>query len=115
MGKKARSIGSVLLTGRNGFIAYHIIATISEEDPDCVIHSLGNFINSDQNRHQNSNVHYQQADIASASDVEGFMTIAQPGTIFYRASPVFRGESKSTYTRIIVDETYNLLSAIEKV
>jgi transposase-like protein len=43
------------------------------------------------------------------------MTIAQPGTIFYRASPVFRGESKSTYTRIIVDGTYNLLSAIEKV
>jgi nucleoside-diphosphate-sugar epimerase len=37
MGEKARSIGPVLLTGGNGFIAYHIIATIPEEDPDCVI------------------------------------------------------------------------------
>ncbi|KAL4756074.1 C-3 sterol dehydrogenase/C-4 decarboxylase family protein [Aspergillus foveolatus] len=113
MDRRSRCIGPVLLTGGNGFIAYHIIAKILEEDPSCVIHSLD--INIDRNRHPNANVHYHQADIASAADVEKIMNISQPVTIFHLASPAFSGESKSTYTRVMVHGARNLLLGIEKV
>ncbi|KAL4977900.1 hypothetical protein BDW66DRAFT_131298 [Aspergillus desertorum] len=106
-------LGPVLVTGGNGFVAYHIIAKILAEDPYCVIHSLD--VNIDRNRHPNPNVHYHKADISSASDVERVMQVARPVTVFHLASPLFTGLPETTYTRVIVHGTHNLLAAIDNV
>ncbi|RAO69024.1 uncharacterized protein BHQ10_005036 [Talaromyces amestolkiae] len=102
-------LGPVLLTGGNGFVAYHIIAKILSEEPNCIIHSLD--VNVDRNRHPNSNVHYHQADLASAADVERVMQIARPVTIFHTASPEFSNAPVSSYYHTIVDGTEHLLKA----
>lgn len=106
-------LGPVLLTGGNGFVAYHIIAKILAEEPDCSIHSID--VNIDRNRHPNENVHYHQGDLASAADVERVMQIAQPITIFHTASPEFSNAPVSSYHHIIVDGTHHLLNAASKV
>lgn len=106
-------LSPVLLTGGNGFVAYHIIAKILSEEPDCIIHSLD--VNTDRNRHPNANVHYHRADLASAADVERVIQIARPLTIFHTASPEFSNAPVSAYYHIIVDGTYHLLDAAVKV
>lgn len=106
-------LGPVLITGGNGFVAYHIISKILSEDPDCSIHSLD--VNIDRNRHPNANVHYHQADLASAADVERVMQIVRPVTIFHTASPEFSNAPVSSYHHIIVEGTQNLLNAAIKV
>jgi sterol-4alpha-carboxylate 3-dehydrogenase (decarboxylating) len=106
-------LGPVLLTGGNGFVAYHIIAKVLLEEPDCSIHSLD--VNIDRNRHPNANVHYHRADLASASDVERVMQIARPVTIFHTASPEFSNAPLSSYHNIIVDGAQHLLNAAVKV
>ncbi|KAE8149819.1 hypothetical protein BDV25DRAFT_130090 [Aspergillus avenaceus] len=106
-------LGPVLVTGGNGFIAYHIIAKILEEDPNCIIHCLD--VNIYRNRHGNVNVHYHQADLATPSDVEKVMQIARPVTIFHTASPEFSDQPESAYYRIIVDGTSHLLQSARKV
>ncbi|KAL3475062.1 hypothetical protein BJX99DRAFT_167884 [Aspergillus californicus] len=107
------SIGPVLVTGGNGFIAYHIIAKILEEEPDCRIHSID--VNVDRNRHPNPNVHYHHGDLASVEDVQRIMQIARPVTIFHLASPEFSDAPVSAYHRIIVDGIHYLLDAAKKV
>jgi sterol-4alpha-carboxylate 3-dehydrogenase (decarboxylating) len=106
-------LGPVLVTGGNGFVAYHIIAKILAEEPDCSIHSLD--VNIERNRHANENVHYHRADLALAADVERVMQIARPVTIFHTASPEFSDAPVSAYHRIIVDGTHHLLDAARKV
>ncbi|KAI7973758.1 hypothetical protein EIK77_001821 [Talaromyces pinophilus] len=106
-------LSPVLLTGGNGFVAYHIIAKILSEEPDCSIHSLD--VNIDRNRHPNTNVHYHRADLASAADVERVIQIARPLTIFHTASPEFSNAPVSAYYHIIVDGTHHLLDAAVKV
>ncbi|OKL60191.1 hypothetical protein UA08_04919 [Talaromyces atroroseus] len=106
-------LGPVLVTGGNGFVAYHIIAKILAEEPDCDIHSLD--VNVDRNRHPNANVHYHRADLASAADVERVMHIAQPVTIFHTASPEFSDAPVSAYHNIIVDGSRHVLNAAVKV
>lgn len=107
------SLGPVLVTGGNGFVAYHIIAKILEEEAQCSIHSLD--INTTRNRHSNANVHYHQADLASAADVARVMELARPVTIFHTASPEFSDAPISAYQSIIVDGTHHLLDAAAKV
>ncbi|KAE8364478.1 hypothetical protein BDV27DRAFT_172313 [Aspergillus caelatus] len=107
------SIGPVLVTGGNGFIAYHIIAKILEEEPDCSIHSID--VNIDRNRHPNPNVHYHHSDLACVEDVQRIMQIARPVTIFHTASPGFSDAPESAYQRIIVDGAHHLLDAAVKV
>ncbi|PIG89708.1 C-3 sterol dehydrogenase/C-4 decarboxylase family protein [Aspergillus arachidicola] len=68
-------------------LAYHIIAKIPEEEPDCSIRSID--VNIDRNRHSNSNVHYHHGDLACVEDVQRIMQIARPVTIFHTASPEF--------------------------
>ncbi|KAB8256725.1 hypothetical protein BDV32DRAFT_160911 [Aspergillus pseudonomiae] len=103
------SIGPVLVTGGNGFIAYHIIAKILEEEPDCNIHSID--VNIDRNRHPNPNVHYHHGDLACVEDVQRIMQIARPVTIFHTASPEFSDAPESAYHRIIVEGAHHLLGA----
>ncbi|KAE8314228.1 hypothetical protein BDV41DRAFT_563872 [Aspergillus transmontanensis] len=107
------SIGPVLVTGGNGFIAYHIIAKILEEEPDCGIHSID--VNIDRNRHPNPNVHYHHGDLACVEDVQRIMQVARPVTIFHTASPEFSDAPESDYHRIIVDGAHHLLDAAVKV
>lgn len=80
----APSLGPVLLTGGNGFVAYRIIAKILEAEPECNIHSLD--VDTSRNRHEHPNVHYHRADLASAADVMRVMELARPVTIFHTAS-----------------------------
>lgn len=106
------SIGPVLVTGGNGFIAYHIIAKILEEEPDCIIHSID--VNVDRNRHPGANVHYHYGDLASFEDVQRIMQIARPVTIFHTASPEFSDAPESAYRGIIVDGAHHLIDAAIK-
>ncbi|RAL14384.1 C-3 sterol dehydrogenase/C-4 decarboxylase family protein [Aspergillus homomorphus CBS 101889] len=107
------SIGPVLVTGGNGFIAYHIIAKILEAEPNCEIHSMD--INVNRNRHPQPNVHYHQGDLSIASDVQHIMALAQPVTIFHTASPEFSDAPETAYRDIIVTGTYHLLAAAHKL
>ncbi|QKX62769.1 uncharacterized protein TRUGW13939_09934 [Talaromyces rugulosus] len=107
------SIGPVLVTGGNGFIAYHIIAKILEEEPGCSIHCID--VNVDRNRHDTPNVHYHQGDLASPEDVERVMQIARPVTIFHTASPEFSDAPVTAYRRVIVDGAHHVLDAALKV
>ncbi|RAH66072.1 NAD(P)-binding protein [Aspergillus aculeatinus CBS 121060] len=104
-----RSHLPVLVTGGNGFIAYHIIAKILESEPECTIHSID--VNTQRNRHAGANVHYHQGDMASAADVQRIMELARPTTVFHTASPEFSDEPESAYRGIIVDGTHHLLAA----
>ena len=106
-------IGPVLVTGGNGFIAYHIIAKIFEEDPNCEIHSID--VNVDRNRHSGPNLHYHHGDLACNEDVQRIVRIAQPLTIFHTASPEFSDAPESAYRSIIVDGANYLLDAAVKV
>ena len=106
-------IGPVLVTGGNGFIAYHIIAKILEEDPSCRIHSID--VNIDRNCYPVPNVHYHYGDLASPQDVERVMQIARPVTIFHTASPEFSDAPVTAYHRIIVDGAHHILDAALKV
>ncbi|KAL4866294.1 hypothetical protein BDV12DRAFT_173197 [Aspergillus spectabilis] len=106
-------LSPVLITGGNGFIAYHIIAKILALEPNCSIHSID--INIDRNRHPNPNVQYHQADVSSPTDVARVMEIAQPVTIFHTASPDISGAApESDYRRVIIDGINILLNAAIK-
>ncbi|KAL4938642.1 hypothetical protein BDV06DRAFT_231628 [Aspergillus oleicola] len=107
------SLSPVLVTGGNGFIAYHIIAKILEEDPGCTIHSID--INTARNRHPNANVHYHDGDMALSADVQRIVQLACPVTIFHTASPEFSDAPVSAYRRIIVDGTRHLLDAAHAI
>ncbi|RAK75465.1 NAD(P)-binding protein [Aspergillus fijiensis CBS 313.89] len=105
----SQELDPVLVTGGNGFIAYHIIAKILESEPECTIHCID--VNTQRNRHAGANVHYHQGDMANAADVQRIMQLARPATIFHTASPEFSDEPESAYRGIIVDGTHHLLDA----
>ncbi|PYI12778.1 C-3 sterol dehydrogenase/C-4 decarboxylase family protein [Aspergillus violaceofuscus CBS 115571] len=107
------TLSPVLITGGNGFIAYHIIAKILETEPECTIHSID--IHTSRNRHAAANVHYHDGDMARAADVQRIMQLARPTTIFHTASPEFSDEPESAYRGIIVDGTQHLLAAARAV
>ncbi|KAJ5771699.1 hypothetical protein N7520_002228 [Penicillium odoratum] len=109
----SNKFGSVLVTGGNGFIAYHIIAKILEEEPDCIIHSID--VNTDRNRHPDPNVHYHYGDLSSAADVQRIMQLSRPVTIFHTASPEFSDAPESAYRGIIVDGARYLIEAAVKL
>ncbi|KAL4881213.1 hypothetical protein BJY04DRAFT_189346 [Aspergillus karnatakaensis] len=107
------NLGPVLITGGNGFIAYHIIAKLLELDPHIVIHSID--INTSRNRHANKNVYYHNVDIATPTDVARIVELAQPVTIFHTASPdLADGAPDSEYYRVITKGAASLLDAAAK-
>ncbi|OKL63207.1 hypothetical protein UA08_01149 [Talaromyces atroroseus] len=104
------TMGPVLLTGGNGFIAYHIIGKILEANPQCVIHSLD--IDTTRNRREGFvNLHYHKADISVAEDVQRIVRLAKPRTIFHTASPEFSDAPVSAYYSILVEGTRYLVDA----
>ncbi|PYH41074.1 NAD(P)-binding protein [Aspergillus saccharolyticus JOP 1030-1] len=103
----------VLITGGNGFIAYHIIAKLLAEDPNTIIHSLD--VTTTRNRHAAPSVHYHEGDLSCAADVQRIMQLARPKTIFHTASPEFSDAPESAYRGIIVEGAHHLLAAARDV
>ncbi|KAL4875237.1 hypothetical protein BJY04DRAFT_211446 [Aspergillus karnatakaensis] len=103
-----QSLSPVLITGGNGFIAYHIISKLLAEDPACTIHCLD--INTTRNIHPSDNVTYHQADISNLEDIKRIMAVARPTTIFHTASPEFSDAPEASYHNVIVTGTDHLLT-----
>ncbi|KAL9617591.1 MAG: hypothetical protein Q9160_007604 [Pyrenula sp. 1 TL-2023] len=111
MASNLESVGPVVFTGGNGFVAYHIIAKILREEPGCSVHSMD--IDTSRNRHEGVNYHVY--DISSAEAVDRVMNIARPKTIFHTASPEFSHLPDSMYRGILVDGTRHLLTAAKRL
>jgi sterol-4alpha-carboxylate 3-dehydrogenase (decarboxylating) len=107
----SQKLGPVVVTGGNGFVAYHIIAKILEEEKECSIHSMD--IDTSRNRHEG--VNYHVCDISSAEAVNRVMDIAKPKTVFHTASPEFSHLPDSMYRSILVDGTRHLLAAAKRL
>ncbi|KAI9367180.1 NAD(P)-binding protein [Aspergillus egyptiacus] len=101
-------LSPVLITGGNGFIAYHIIAKLLVEEPNCTIHSLD--INPSRNRHNHPSVTYHHGDLSSLDDVQRIMNLARPVTIFHTASPEFSSAPIPSYHSTLVTGTHHLLT-----
>ncbi|KAL4734791.1 hypothetical protein BDV11DRAFT_46599 [Aspergillus similis] len=106
-------LGPVLITGGNGFIAYHIIAKLLADDPDCIIHCID--IDTTRNRHASGTVTYHRGDLACLADVEHVISLARPVTVFHTASPEFSDAPETAYHEVIVKGTHHLLNAAAKV
>ncbi|KAF9885826.1 hypothetical protein FE257_012298 [Aspergillus nanangensis] len=106
-------LSPVLITGGNGFIAYHIIAKLLSEDPNCIIHSID--INTSRNRHDAATVTYHEADISHREDVERIMSLARPVTIIHTASPEFSDAPVAAYHEIIVSGIQHILDTAVQV
>ncbi|KAL4767122.1 hypothetical protein BDW60DRAFT_200703 [Aspergillus nidulans var. acristatus] len=107
------SLSPVLITGGNGFIAYHIIAKLLAEDPNCTIHCID--INTTRNIHASDSVTYHQGDLSSLADVSRIMELARPVTIFHTASPEFSDAPESAYHDVIVTGTHHLLNSAASI
>ncbi|KAL4935818.1 hypothetical protein BDV06DRAFT_206140 [Aspergillus oleicola] len=103
-----QSLSPVLITGGNGFIAYHIITKLLAEDPSCTIHCLD--INTTKNTHPSSSVTYHKGDLSNLADVKRIMALACPTTIFHTASPEFSDAPEAAYNDVIVTGTHHLLT-----
>lgn len=69
------------MTGGWGFIGFHLITGILQDEPECVVH----VIDIDTTRNRIPSVTYNTADISSPSDVERVFNIAKPRTVFHLA------------------------------
>ncbi|KAL4923647.1 NAD(P)-binding protein [Aspergillus undulatus] len=106
-------LSPVLITGGNGFIAYHIISKLLAEDPNCIIHCID--VNTARNIHNSDTVTYHKGDLSSVADVEHVMSLARPVTIFHTASPEFSDAPEAAYREIIVDGTHHVLNTATKI
>lgn len=105
------TLGPVLVTGGCGYIGYHIVRTLLDEEPDCQIHVLD--INTSHNRLPN--VTYHSCDISSANAVDEVMRSARPRTIFHLACPDSLVVLPELFERVNVGGTRNLLDSATRV
>lgn len=107
----APALSPILVTGGCGFIGYHLVKGLLDQDPRSDIHVID--INTTRNIH--AGVKYHKYDIASAADVEAVFQQAKPRTVFHVACPDSTVQQPDVFRRVNIGGAKNILSAARKV
>lgn len=107
----ASSLSPIVVTGGCGFIGYHIIAQVLEDEPDSKVHVID--INTQRNRI--AGVEYHNCDISDLPQVEQIIAQARPRTIFHVACPESTVQQPDVFKKVNVTGSHNLLVAAKKV
>ncbi|KUI69913.1 Sterol-4-alpha-carboxylate 3-dehydrogenase, decarboxylating [Cytospora mali] len=103
----AVSLGPVIVTGGCGFIGSHIVDHVLALDPTSDVHVID--INTQRN--QTSGVTYHTCDISDFNEVQVIFERIKPRTVFHVACPDSTVLQDSTFRRVNVTGTRNLLTA----
>lgn len=107
----APTLSPILVTGGCGFIGYHLVKGLLDQEPHGEIHVLD--IKTTRNTHPG--VKYHECDIASAAGVEAVFQQAKPRTVFHVACPDSMVQQPDVFRRVNVGGAKNILSAARKV
>lgn len=104
-------LSPVLITGGCGFIGFHLVQHLFEDDAQCQIHVL----DIDVSRNRFSFVNYHECDISSSSTVDKVIQEVQPRTIFHLACPDSMVILPKLFEDVNVGGTHNILSSAAKL
>ncbi|KAK2592987.1 erg26, C-3 sterol dehydrogenase [Conoideocrella luteorostrata] len=101
------SLSPVVVTGGCGFIGFHMVSQLIEDDSDCKIHVLD--INMGRNRV--SGAVYHDCDITALSEVQSLFNKLRPKTVFHVACPDSMILQPSVFRQVNLIGARNLLTA----
>ncbi|KAM7196899.1 Cytochrome P450 [Naviculisporaceae sp. PSN 640] len=104
------SLSPVVVTGGCGFIGFHLVTGILQNEPDCLVH----VIDTNTTRNRIPGVTYHTADISVPPDVERVFSIAKPKTVFHLACPDSMVKQPSVFRRVNVVGACNLVNEARK-
>jgi sterol-4alpha-carboxylate 3-dehydrogenase (decarboxylating) len=105
------NLGDVLVTGGDGFIGYHIISRILEQEPTCKISVLD--LPTDLPRFPS--VLYYDVDVSQKPSVLAAIKEIRPRVIFHAACTYSLALPAETHARINTQGTFNVLEAAQVV